>query len=168
LLIWFWRPFRRIDIFPDGHGCRKPQRQSIVSTRLFTPCTPVRRLTRWLSSIATGAGAGIGLEIVKGLLANPNSSFVIGVDIQTSELDKLLPEHHNRLAVIQGDVSDRSTNQRAIEIAIDRAGKLDCIILNAGILRPVGLAAVTEVTDWKKLFDVNFFGVVHAVSSKLD
>lgn len=89
------------------------------------------------------------------------------MDVNTKELEALLPAHGERLAVIEGDVSDRSVNQRAIETAIDRRGKLDGVILNAGILRPVGPAADTSVEEWKRLFDVNFFATVHAVSSCL-
>lgn len=107
---------------------------------------------------------GIGLAITKGLLADPTLSLIVGVDIKTAELEKLLPSE-NRLAIVQGDVSERATNQTAVETAIQRGGKLDCIILNAAILRPVGPAAVTKVEDWKTLFDVNFFGPLHAVSS---
>jgi NADP-dependent 3-hydroxy acid dehydrogenase YdfG len=112
----------------------------------------------------TGAGAGIGLSIAKNLLANASTSLVIGVDINTIELEILLEPYPDRLAVVQGDVSDRSVDQKAVETAINRRGKLDCIILNAGILRPVGPSAATAVAEWKQLFDVNFFALVHAVS----
>ena len=101
--------------------------------------------------------------MVKILLANSQSSLVIGVDVKTSELEVLMESNPDRLAIIQGDVSDRSVNQRAVETAANRRGKLDSMILNAGILRPVGPAAETAVAEWKQLFDVNFFALVHAV-----
>ena len=81
-----------------------------------------------------------------------------------SVLESALPDHHDRLALIEGDVSERSTNQRAVETASNRRGRLDCIILNAGMLRPIGRAAESPVEEWKRLFDVNFFGLLHAVS----
>ncbi|KAK4946327.1 hypothetical protein LTR10_014525 [Elasticomyces elasticus] len=112
--------------------------------------------------VLTGAGAGIGLAITRGLLVQPMLSLVIAVDVNTKELEALLPAHQDRLAVIEGDVSDRSTNQRAIETAVSRRGKLDSVILNAGMLRPVGPAADTNVEEWECLFGVNFFGPVHA------
>ncbi|KAK5043070.1 hypothetical protein LTR13_000841 [Exophiala sideris] len=74
-------------------------------------------------------------------------SLVIAVDVNTKELEALLPAHQDRLAVIEGDVSDRSTNQRAIETAVSRR---------------VGPAADTNVEEWECLFGVNFFGPVHA------
>ncbi|OQV01807.1 hypothetical protein CLAIMM_07099 [Cladophialophora immunda] len=119
------------------------------------------------SSIVTGGGAGIGLAITKILLAQDTVSLVVGVDIKTSELEALATSYAQRLLVVQGDIANRSTNQNAIETATRQRGKIDCIILNAAILRPVGPIADTPIEDWKRLFDVNFFGLVHAVQLSL-
>ena len=102
-------------------------------------------------SILTGAGGGIGLAIAKQRLSHDSVSLGVGIDVKTSELEALSASHKQRLSVIQGSVADRSTSQRAVAGAIDRRGKLDAIILNAGILRPVGRAAESDVEDWKKL-----------------
>ncbi|OAP56473.1 hypothetical protein AYL99_09652 [Fonsecaea erecta] len=117
--------------------------------------------------IVTGAGAGIGLALTKQLLARDTVSLVVGVDIKTSELETLAISHAQRLSVVQGDVARRSTNTGAVNAAIQQRGKLDCIILNAAILRPVGPIADTPVQEWKSLFDVNFFGLVHAIQLSL-
>jgi NAD(P)-dependent dehydrogenase (short-subunit alcohol dehydrogenase family) len=88
----------------------------------------------------------------------------VGIDVKTSEIESLLEKHQDRLAVIQGDVSDRATSERAVETALNRTGRLDVLILNAAILSPIGPAAATKVEEWKRLFDVNFFGLLHTVS----
>ncbi|KIW80718.1 hypothetical protein AYO21_05605 [Fonsecaea monophora] len=117
--------------------------------------------------IVTGAGAGIGLAITKILLAQATVSLVVGVDVKTSELETLAVSHPDRLAVVQGDVSSRSTNVSAIDTAVRQGEKIDAVILNAAILRPVGPIADTAVEEWKRLFDVNFFGLVHAIQLSL-
>jgi NAD(P)-dependent dehydrogenase (short-subunit alcohol dehydrogenase family) len=117
-----------------------------------------------LQSILTGAGGGIGLSIVTQLLAQPSVSLVVGVDVVTSQLEALLEGHSGRLSIVQGDVSLRATSERAVQEALSRKGRLDSIILNAAILNPLGRAAETSVDDWKRLFDINFFGLLHSVS----
>lgn len=117
-------------------------------------------------SIVTGAGAGIGFAIANTLLDDEATSLVITIDVNTEKLKALIDLHSERLTVIQGDVSDRSVSQRAVETALNRRGKVDCLILNAGVLSPVGRVEATAVAEWKNLFDINFFALVHAVSSR--
>ena len=78
-----------------------------------------------------------------------------------------LESKKGKLSVVKGDISDRSTSERAVAAALNLRGKLHGVILNAAILRPVGPAAETGVDEWKRLFDVNFFGLLHTVSRSL-
>lgn len=114
-------------------------------------------------SIVTGAGRGIGLSIVQQLLEDPAISFVVAVDLRVAGLEDLQKVQSDRLVAVAGDVSDRVTNQTAIDVAIQRKGRLDCMILNAARLHPVGLVAEIDMENWKQLTNVNFFGLVHAV-----
>ncbi|KAH6668435.1 hypothetical protein B0J14DRAFT_675170 [Halenospora varia] len=109
------------------------------------------------------AGNGIGLSIVRGLLDDARTSLIVAVDLIATSLEPLRTKSRSRLEIIIGDVSDRSTSERAVERAISLRGQLDTIILNAGILRPSGPLVQTKVDDWKRLFDVNFFSLVHTV-----
>lgn len=121
------------------------------------------KLTRLISRIVTGAGNGIGLHIVLGLLNEPATALVVAVDIDTTNLEPLISQNKNRVEIVQGSVADRSTSDRAVEYAISLHGRLDTIILNAGILRPQGPLIDTKVDDWKQLFNVNFFSLLHTV-----
>ncbi|TIB31756.1 hypothetical protein E3P86_03276 [Wallemia ichthyophaga] len=88
-------------------------------------------------SIVTGASRGIGLEITRSLLAN-NSAVVT---ISRSVSDELRGLQSLQLDIIQGDVADRDISKLAVDTAIAKHGKLDCVILNHGILSPVGRIA---------------------------
>jgi NADP-dependent 3-hydroxy acid dehydrogenase YdfG len=79
-------------------------------------------------------------------------------------MQELLPQHADRLEVIAGDISKRVTSEKGVEAAISRVGRLDCIVLNAGVQGPVGSIVKTDVEDWKKCMDVNFFSLIHSVS----
>ena len=53
---------------------------------------------------------------------------VIAIDLNDNHMQKLLPQHADRLEVIAGDISKRVTSEKGVEAAISRAGRLDCII----------------------------------------
>lgn len=91
-------------------------------------------------------------------------SLVVAVDINLSGLKASVGEYEKRLVLVEGDITDRATSERAVSQAVAIGGHLNSIILNAGILRPVGEVSQTEVSDWKRLFDVNFFALLHTVS----
>ncbi|ETN36193.1 uncharacterized protein HMPREF1541_08470 [Cyphellophora europaea CBS 101466] len=115
----------------------------------------------------TGAGAGIGLSIVKGLLEAQTVSLVVAVDLAIDELQVLASSRPGKLVAVSGDVSDRLVNKKAIDTVIRTRGKLDSLILNAAVLRPVGPTAEINVEEWKRLIDVNFIALVHAIQLAL-
>jgi NADP-dependent 3-hydroxy acid dehydrogenase YdfG len=121
----------------------------------------LKTLLTMLSRLLTGAGGGIGLAIAENLLSN--GARVVGVDLSTARLSDLKARYDAQLEIVTGDVGERSTSAQAVEIATTKFGRLDSIILNAAILAPVGPAADTDVEGWRKLFDVNFFALLHTV-----
>ena len=44
------------------------------------------------------------------------------------------------LLVVQGDVTDAKTNQKAVDGAVEKWGRLDALILNAGVVKFARLA----------------------------
>lgn len=114
-------------------------------------------------SIVTGAGSGIGLSIVRLLLKNTTVALVVAVDIKISALQELELEYSPKLKILEGDISKRRANEEAVQAAIGQTGRLDAIILNAGILGPISPAVDGDVNEWTKLFEINFFGPLHGV-----
>jgi 3-oxoacyl-[acyl-carrier protein] reductase len=64
------------------------------------------------------------------------------------------------------EVSDYTATRGAVDAAAARLGPIDILIANAGIAN-IGFVADSDVAEWRKMMDVNFFGVVHAVKSVL-
>ena len=121
----------------------------------------------YLSSIVTGAGSGIGLSIVNLLLQTSNVALVVAVDIRTQQLNVLVTQSGSRLRIVQGDVSTRTTSEEAVQAAIGQTGRLDAIILNAGILGPISPVIDGDIDKWKDLFNINFFSLLHGVCRSL-
>lgn len=60
-------------------------------------------------------------------------------------------------------MSNPSISKRAVELAQERWGRLDAVIVNHGTLDPVKKVADAGVEEWRKGFDVNVFSAVGLV-----
>jgi NAD(P)-dependent dehydrogenase (short-subunit alcohol dehydrogenase family) len=95
-------------------------------------------------AIVTGSASGIGRACVR---AFADAGYdVVGVDLEDAE--------------VTGDVSRRETSERAVELALERFGRLDAAIGNAGITLPKLIDDTTN-EDLERVWGVNVRGLVH-------
>ncbi|KAG5518576.1 hypothetical protein PMAC_002972 [Pneumocystis sp. 'macacae'] len=115
------------------------------------------------SILVTGASRGIGRAVVEELLECYCDTFVIAVArVKESVLD-LEQKFKSRIVIVEGDLKDPKTSILAVDTAIERFGRLDSLVLNAGIVEPIGNIADVDVDTWKALFDVNYFSLLYTV-----
>jgi NAD(P)-dependent dehydrogenase (short-subunit alcohol dehydrogenase family) len=100
-------------------------------------------------AIVTGAAQGIGRAISDHLIAQGWS--VIGVDLPKSGAARQKRAH---CVPLEGDVADELTAKRAVKTALDKLGRLDALVSNAGFMirKPV---RQTTLTEWHRVIDVN-------------
>ena len=79
--------------------------------------------------IVTGASRGIGLAIVRSLLAQSTETRVIGIARSQSALNSIAKESNGRFEFVAGSITEEAIRKRAVDLAGD---KLDGLILNAG------------------------------------
>ncbi|KAK5116333.1 hypothetical protein LTR85_009305 [Meristemomyces frigidus] len=114
--------------------------------------------------IVTGAAAGIGSAIVDTLLASPTSRLLL-VDINEEPLKtRHASSGSDRVQYVVGDVSEPETNNRAVEAAIGKWGRLDALALNAGVLAPVHRLEGSNAADWTRIFGINVVSQVAMLS----
>jgi NAD(P)-dependent dehydrogenase (short-subunit alcohol dehydrogenase family) len=82
------------------------------------------------TAIVTGASQGIGAGLVNRLLEKGYS--VVGNSRTVSGSTNLTPSP--RLALVDGDIGDSATAQKITDIAIERFGRIDVLVNNAGLL----------------------------------
>lgn len=101
-----------------------------------------------LTAIVTGAGSGIGLEVIKGLSAQ--GAQVFGFDINQGEMA-------NYATFIKCDISDSTSVKNAFSVFKKTSESLDILINNAGI---GSLTTVEHETDevWQKVLNTNVIG----------
>jgi meso-butanediol dehydrogenase/(S,S)-butanediol dehydrogenase/diacetyl reductase len=80
-------------------------------------------------SIVTGGASGIGLSTVRALLAAGDR--VVVVDRPGSGLESVSAT--SGVVTVEGDVTDEAANRRAVQTALNEFGRLDSLVLNAGM-----------------------------------
>jgi len=118
------------------------------------------------AAIITGAGSGIGLE--SSLLFASEGANVILVDINIAAAEKVASiiekEYGGQLGIkaiaIKADVSNEKEVKAAVDLAVEKYGRLDVIFNNAGIMHPDDDTALnTEERIWDLTMNINVKGV---------
>jgi NAD(P)-dependent dehydrogenase (short-subunit alcohol dehydrogenase family) len=120
------------------------------------------------SVLVTGAASGIGRATVEHLLEL--GCHVVAADLNGRAGAELVDSHAQgpaagRLEFAQADVSREQDVEAAVRLAVERGGRLDCIVNNAGVGGAFGPITDIEVDDWDYTFDVlvrgTFLGIKH-------
>ncbi|WP_459802097.1 SDR family NAD(P)-dependent oxidoreductase [Herbidospora sp. RD11066] len=108
----------------------------------------------------TGAAGGIGRAIV-GLFAERGVK-VVAVDVHKPDLTET-----DDIAVVVGDVSTEETNEAFAELALSRFGRLDAVVLNAGVGGAGPLESPGAIDRFDHIWAVNVRGVALGVKAAL-
>jgi meso-butanediol dehydrogenase/(S,S)-butanediol dehydrogenase/diacetyl reductase len=106
--------------------------------------------------VVTGAASGIGEAAVR--LYAERGHRVVAVDVQEEGLAELAVL--DGVETLNGDVSTEETNTAAVQLALDRFGRLDAAVLNAGIGGAGPLESPGAIDRFDRLFAVNVRSVV--------
>lgn len=116
--------------------------------------------------LVTGASGGFGQRIVKALLAQNHK--VAAAMRAPSGKNKDTAEALSKLgaSIVELDVTNDASAAAGFKAAREQLGALDTLINNAG-LGGVGLQETFTVEDFKKIFEVNLFGVQRTIREAL-
>src|ERR1700730_11657421 len=115
----------------------------------------------------TGASSGIG-EATALLLAERGAKVVLaarGSDRLEALADRIAASG-GEAAYARTDVKRREDLSNLVGLAIERYGKLDVLVNNAGVA-PNSLLDDIRVEDWEEMIDVNLKGVLYGIAAAL-
>ncbi|KUI41647.1 short-chain dehydrogenase [Mycobacterium sp. IS-1590] len=111
------------------------------------------------SAVITGAAFGIGRATAV-RFAGEGARLVV-TDIQSEPLRALadeLRETGTEVETVVGDVSVADDAKRMVTAAVDRYGRLDVLVANAGII-PLGDALEVSASDWEEVMAIDGRGM---------
>lgn len=113
--------------------------------------------------VVTGAGSGIGKELVLALLEK--GAKVAAVDLRQESLDGLKKEvgENENLTIHSLDISDKT----AVENFAKEQKEVDGIVNDAGIIQPFVKVNDLDYDAIEKVMNVNFYGTLYMTKSFL-
>lgn len=117
--------------------------------------------------LITGASSGIGEAIARELAAR-GARVLMGAR-RTERLDAIADDLRRNgadVATAPLDVTDRGAVQRFAQTALDRWGRIDVLVNNAGIM-PLSPLSALNTGEWDRMVDVNIKGVLWGIAAVL-
>jgi NAD(P)-dependent dehydrogenase (short-subunit alcohol dehydrogenase family) len=117
-------------------------------------------------ALVTGGARGIGFATALALVSRGAS--VVIVDLDPEAAARAASQIHDSRALgLAGDVTDRGAMQRAVADTVERFGRLDVVVANAGIASRVATFRATPSETFERVLDVNLMGVCRTVDAAL-
>jgi NAD(P)-dependent dehydrogenase (short-subunit alcohol dehydrogenase family) len=111
----------------------------------------------------TGAGRGLGVDIAKAALAAGHA--VVATARSTASLTKALGEHDDLLTVAL-DVTDPTAANAAVAATVERFGRLDVVVNNAGSFQ-AGFFEEMTPEAFRSQIETTLFGPVNVIRASL-
>ncbi|MFE4359504.1 SDR family NAD(P)-dependent oxidoreductase [Kitasatospora sp. NPDC056800] len=108
------------------------------------------------SCAVTGAASGIGRAVAERFVREGAS--VVAFDVDEAGLGRLAERFPDAVSTVVGDVARDEDARRLVAAAVERHGRLDVLVANAGI---IPLMEITEATaeDWDHVMAVDGRGM---------
>lgn len=113
-------------------------------------------------AIVTGGGSGIGAALCRALV--DAGAEVVCTDVDGGAAERVAAPLGGKARAARLDVTDAMAVQAAVDEVMNRAGRLDLMFNNAGIVWG-GDTELLTLDQWNAIIDVNIRGVVHGIAA---
>ncbi|WP_216892332.1 SDR family NAD(P)-dependent oxidoreductase [Nocardia alni] len=118
--------------------------------------------------LVTGATSGLGRACAHRLAAEGAAVVVAGrrIDLCDKVVDEITAAA-GRAVAVPTDVTDLDAVEHLVAVTIEKFGRLDCAVNNAGISPPPAPAAELSDDVWDSAYEVNLRGSFHCLRAEL-
>ena len=112
----------------------------------------------------TGCSTGFGREIAKKAIAAGYK--VVATARNPVQIEDLLSDHQENVLILRLDVTDKAQVSEAVNRAMEKFGRIDVLVNNAGI----GYFSSVEESieeETRKMFEINFWGLMAVTNAVL-
>ena len=113
-------------------------------------------------AIVTGGGSGIGAALCRAL--DDAGAHVVCTDVDAAAAADVVSTLSSRARAERLDVTDSAAVQAGVDGVVARAGRLDLMFNNAGIVWG-GDTELLTLDQWNAIIDINIRGVVHGIAA---
>jgi 3-oxoacyl-[acyl-carrier protein] reductase len=113
----------------------------------------------------TGAGGTLGAALARQFAGEPDTDLVLS-DVSAPSLEAAangLPKRRGAVETLPADVGEVADVEAVVGLAVERFGRLDALVSNAGVLSPNGRIHNLATEDWERAFRVNVLGAVNGI-----
>ena len=114
----------------------------------------------------TGGSKGIGYGVAEALL---NQGFKVAITSRSLEAAREAAkelESKGEIIGLEADVRNYESQQNAVQAAVDKFGKIDLLVANAGVGKFNSIEDMTP-EEWNATIETNLTGVFYSVKSSL-
>lgn len=115
--------------------------------------------------VITGASRGIGAAAARVFAAAGAKMALLARSER--EIDALAAEIGPAALALRCDVADWASVQQAVATVVQRFGRLDVLVNNAGTIDPIARLADVDPAAWGRAVDVNLKGVFHGLRAAI-
>ncbi|MDX1952726.1 MAG: SDR family NAD(P)-dependent oxidoreductase [Verrucomicrobiota bacterium] len=117
--------------------------------------------------LITGANGGMGLAMAESFLAHePGATLFLGVRSSRSRAQQLVEKNRERSFLLDLDVTQPESWKSAISILLEKTGRIDVLVNNAG-QHVDALLATMRPEDWNSVIETNLNGSFHGCQAVL-
>ncbi len=114
--------------------------------------------------LITGSSRGLGRALVEAVLAAGHN--LVATARNPAQLDDIRQRYPANVLTISLDVTDEQSAEQAVKAAVERFGRLDVLVNNAGY-GDVGSIEDTSLSDFRAQIETNLFGTISVTKAAL-
>jgi len=115
--------------------------------------------------LITGATGGLGQGAAKGFAAE--GAKLILSDIDGAALERFAATLGTETATLAGNIADEDLSEALVKLAVDRFGRLDIAVNNAGIAQSFVRLPQVPSDEARRILEIDLLGVFYAMKHQL-